>query len=99
MVVVVAPSRGILSNQGPVAPSRGTKNNQSLVESLTAYSSPHLPLLNPFYPHPPEPGGWRPAIQLDSELNRILISALPLLYSLPQESCIILHALNLLFIR
>ena len=52
-LVVVAPPRGILINQGLVAPSRGTKNNQGPAEPLTVYSSPHLPLLHPFYPPPP----------------------------------------------
>ena len=68
-LVVVAPPRRIFTNQGLVAPSRGTKNNQGLVAPPAPYSSPHLHLLRPFYPHPPDPGGWRPAIQLDSELN------------------------------
>ena len=51
-LVVVAPPRGILTNQALVAPSRGTMNNQGLVAPLTAYFSPHLPLLRPFYPPP-----------------------------------------------
>ena len=76
-LAVVAPPREILTNQGLVAPSRGTKN-KGLVEPLTADSSPHLPLLPPSPPSPlPEPGGWRPAIKLDSELNRILIPPPP----------------------
>ena len=51
-LVVVAPPRGTLTNQGLVAPSRGTKNNQGLVAPLTPYSYPHLPLLLPLYPAP-----------------------------------------------
>ena len=68
-LVVVAPLRGALSNQGLVAPFRGTKNNHGLVAPLTPYSYPPSTSCTPPLPPLPAPGGWRPAIQLDSELN------------------------------
>ena len=58
-LMVVAPPRGTLRNQGLVVPSRGTKNNQGLVAPLITYSNPHLPILRPFHPHPPR--AWRMA--------------------------------------
>ena len=36
---------------------------------LTPYSCPIYPLYSPSTPHRPAPRGWRPAIQLDFELN------------------------------
>ena len=62
LVVAVAPPRGISTNQCLVAPSRGTKNNQGPYRLLQSPFTPSTP-------HPPETRGWRPAIQLDSELN------------------------------
>ena len=66
---LVVPARGTSTYQGLVTPSRRSKNNQGLVAPLTPYAYP----IDPFYslsgPHRPAPRGWRPAIQLDSELN------------------------------
>ena len=109
---MVSPPREILTNQGLDAPSRGTKNNQGLVAPLTVYSSPHLPLLRPFYPHPQslEDGGPPYNVILNwTELNWTEQNLPPppcrhFTLSLSQEGSIILHALiyswlNLLFIR
>ena len=68
-LVVVAPPRRALTNQGMMAPFRRTENNQGLVAPLTPYSYPIYPFYCPFTPHGPAPRGWRPAIQLDSELK------------------------------
>ena len=50
-----------------VAPPRGTLTNFDLEQGLVARLTPYS---YPFYsPSTPTPSAWRPAIQLDSELN------------------------------
>ena len=51
-LVVVAPPRGTLTDQGLVAPSRGTTNNQGLVVLLTPTPTPIYPFYSPSTPTP-----------------------------------------------
>ena len=86
-MVVLAPPRGTLTNQGLVAPSRGTKDNQGLMAPLTPIPAPIYPFYSPSASNPQRLEDGDPPYNLilnRTELNRIVIPlSLPPLYSLP----------------